>query len=288
MYTKGCGQTHGEVIEEGWSQSNKAASQTKEMGPGTRAMTLDDIFGFCNWQTIENLDKVLGQRLINAVKEFDAHYEDFTSFNQSLVSSIGLQQLKEWENLVDNWDRTRNQDDCPYESNTDDVDNFKNVQIELAKEENEKMTRGISVQSSSMCVFLVEGIEIQESQRGIGIFITNGTLTPTQELELQKRRSSLWKQIQHFRSIQKLLMPRIDDVISPADLLHINTPNVSQPEKIKLILPSDLKTSAMRNCACVGGLVEEERRLREGETRDALERVRSGLRARTMTHWYKI
>ncbi|THU87302.1 hypothetical protein K435DRAFT_821927 [Dendrothele bispora CBS 962.96] len=54
-YTPGCGQTHGKVIEEGWSQSNKAASQTKEMGWGTRAMTLDDIFGFCNWQTIQNL-----------------------------------------------------------------------------------------------------------------------------------------------------------------------------------------------------------------------------------------
>ncbi|THU86212.1 hypothetical protein K435DRAFT_868513 [Dendrothele bispora CBS 962.96] len=31
-YTPGCGQTHGEVIEEGWSQSNKAASQTKCRG----------------------------------------------------------------------------------------------------------------------------------------------------------------------------------------------------------------------------------------------------------------
>ncbi|THU89827.1 hypothetical protein K435DRAFT_677089, partial [Dendrothele bispora CBS 962.96] len=54
-YAPGVGQTHGETVEEGWSQSNKAAAQTKEMGPGTRAMTLDDIFGFANWQTIENL-----------------------------------------------------------------------------------------------------------------------------------------------------------------------------------------------------------------------------------------
>ncbi|THU78897.1 hypothetical protein K435DRAFT_699120 [Dendrothele bispora CBS 962.96] len=54
-FAPGCGQTHGEVVEEGWAQTNKAASQTKEMGPGTRATTLDDIFGFCNWQTIQNL-----------------------------------------------------------------------------------------------------------------------------------------------------------------------------------------------------------------------------------------
>ena len=54
-YAPGCGQTHGETVEEGWSNSNQAASQTKEMGPGTRAMTLDDVFGFANWWTIENL-----------------------------------------------------------------------------------------------------------------------------------------------------------------------------------------------------------------------------------------
>jgi hypothetical protein len=51
-YAPGCGETHGETIEEGWAQSNKAAAQTKEMGPGTRAQTLDDIFGFHNFRNI--------------------------------------------------------------------------------------------------------------------------------------------------------------------------------------------------------------------------------------------
>ncbi|THU95867.1 hypothetical protein K435DRAFT_819601 [Dendrothele bispora CBS 962.96] len=54
-YAIGGGQTHGEVIEEGWAQGNKAAAQTKEMGPGTRAQTIDDIFGWCNFRTIQNL-----------------------------------------------------------------------------------------------------------------------------------------------------------------------------------------------------------------------------------------
>ncbi|THU99427.1 hypothetical protein K435DRAFT_659026, partial [Dendrothele bispora CBS 962.96] len=57
-YASGVGQTHGEVVEQGWAHLKKVATQTKEMGPGTRAMTLDDIVGFANWRTIENLGEL--------------------------------------------------------------------------------------------------------------------------------------------------------------------------------------------------------------------------------------
>ncbi len=39
----------GESIERLWSEFNAAATSTKEMGPGSRRDTLDDIFGHHNW-----------------------------------------------------------------------------------------------------------------------------------------------------------------------------------------------------------------------------------------------
>lgn len=56
-YQPGVGQTHAETVEEGWASSNKAASQTKEMSAASRALTLDDIFGFFNWQLAQSLGK---------------------------------------------------------------------------------------------------------------------------------------------------------------------------------------------------------------------------------------
>ena len=41
----GVGRTHGETVEENWFTMNKAAAQTKQMGPGTRQLTLEDHAG---------------------------------------------------------------------------------------------------------------------------------------------------------------------------------------------------------------------------------------------------
>ncbi|KAF8989802.1 hypothetical protein BDZ89DRAFT_974614 [Hymenopellis radicata] len=53
-YLTGAGQTHSETVEGNWSQSNRAAAQTKRMGPGARHDTLDDIFGAHNFRTISS------------------------------------------------------------------------------------------------------------------------------------------------------------------------------------------------------------------------------------------
>ncbi|KAK7437564.1 hypothetical protein VKT23_018462 [Stygiomarasmius scandens] len=289
-FAPGCGQTHGEVVEEGWAQSNKAAAQTKEMGPGTRATTLDDIFGFCNWQTIQNLDKVLGKRLINAVKEYDEHYEDFTKFDAGLEKALTRKVLGEWEQMVLDWEEDHSSP-CPYEVSEEEKEDdfFKKMQLKLAEEEHQQLVRGESAHSSSLAVFLVEGIELQEVQRSLDLFIlTNKALTPTQQLELQRRRSSLLKRILHFRSLQRLLMPRLSDVLTPYDVKQLEAPDHLHPEKIRLFLPSDCGTASARNHACIAGLPIAEARLREAEARDALNGVRDGLRARTATTRYKI
>ncbi|THU94599.1 hypothetical protein K435DRAFT_668134, partial [Dendrothele bispora CBS 962.96] len=284
-YASGCGETHGEVIEEGWAQSNKAAGQTKEMGPGTRAMTLDDIFGFANWLNIENLDRVIAKRLVNAVKEFDEHERDFTQFDQGLEKNLGREVLDEWKRMIEKWEEDHD-NECPYEDSEQGKCIFL-LQLELIGEEKAMLSAGTSGYASSPCVFVVEGIELQEAHLEL-FLVTNKYLTPTQQLELEKRRSALLKRINRFRSLQSMLMPRLSDVLSPEDMKHIDNPDTSHPEKIRLFLPSECGTISARNQACVAGLPMVECRLREAEALDSLEGVREGLRARTAATRFKI
>jgi hypothetical protein len=45
----GAGMTHGEGVEQNWSFSNGAAASTRLMGPGSRQASLEDVFGFHNY-----------------------------------------------------------------------------------------------------------------------------------------------------------------------------------------------------------------------------------------------
>lgn len=54
-YTDHVGRTCGELIEQGWADSNRAANSTKEMTKGYRADFIDDIFADSNWRKTERL-----------------------------------------------------------------------------------------------------------------------------------------------------------------------------------------------------------------------------------------
>lgn len=62
----GMGHTDGEGIERGWSRMNGQASSTKEMGTGHRHDSLDEHFGYHNWQRNIGLGK-LRRSLHNAL-----------------------------------------------------------------------------------------------------------------------------------------------------------------------------------------------------------------------------
>lgn len=55
----GVGRTDGEGVERNWSEMNRVANSTKEMGPGARHDTLDDHFGHHNWRKFVGLGKPL-------------------------------------------------------------------------------------------------------------------------------------------------------------------------------------------------------------------------------------
>jgi hypothetical protein len=67
----GAGMTHGEGIEQNWSFSNGAAGSTRLMGPGSREATLEDIFGFHNY------DRLLAMRACYALENYIGINEAF-------------------------------------------------------------------------------------------------------------------------------------------------------------------------------------------------------------------
>jgi hypothetical protein len=48
----GAGMTHGEGVEQNWVFSNGTAASTRLMGPGARQATLEDVFGFHNYNRV--------------------------------------------------------------------------------------------------------------------------------------------------------------------------------------------------------------------------------------------
>jgi hypothetical protein len=54
-YLPGSGRTDGEGVERPWANIGGMATSTREMGPGSRHDTLDDHFGYWNWQKLVGL-----------------------------------------------------------------------------------------------------------------------------------------------------------------------------------------------------------------------------------------
>lgn len=52
---KGSGRTDGEEIERNWTHHDETSGSTREMGPGSRHDTLEDHFGWANWQRLTRL-----------------------------------------------------------------------------------------------------------------------------------------------------------------------------------------------------------------------------------------
>jgi hypothetical protein len=116
----GAGMTHGETIEQNWAFSNGAAASTRRMGPGSRHATLEDIFGFHNYDrllamrkptvslsrsvlTTSLIDRVLPKRLATAIKDGTKHKGVFESFTAGLEEEMPT-ALDEWRSWVQRWE----------------------------------------------------------------------------------------------------------------------------------------------------------------------------------------
>ena len=122
-YIQGGGRTDGEAPERGWSSLNAAASSTKEMGPGNRRDTLDDLIGDSNWKKViglgrhmkspvgpylQRIGESILRKIIAAIPERNEHEEDLCEFERSL-SARYAKELARWKEDMKAWEQDMSQ-----------------------------------------------------------------------------------------------------------------------------------------------------------------------------------
>ncbi|KAF9019901.1 hypothetical protein BDZ89DRAFT_1093800 [Hymenopellis radicata] len=250
-FLPGAGRTDSEIIKRNWSVTNRAAAQTKIMGPGARQDTLEDIFSSHNFRNTQAFGRIFLRKLAEAIKKAHIHAREFTEFDAGLAHLLGKPVLNEWLTEIVAWEEDHDQP-CPYEQQLEKKETLKDIELELIREE---------------CAL---AWEVKAHRSG----------ATYQELNIEKQRGVITRLIQRIRGLQQIFMPHLRAYLTP----H---PSSVLPEETKLFLPSELKKrDRILNRACVHGLVDAETRMREAECREVLEDLRQGLHTRSAAHMF--
>ncbi|KAH7904785.1 hypothetical protein BJ138DRAFT_1138456 [Hygrophoropsis aurantiaca] len=267
----GVGRTDGEGIERNWSEMNRVANSTKEMGPGSRHDTLDDHFGHHNWRKYVSLGLTLRNKLMVAIVERDRQQAALDEFNRA----IEPRYQSEWTSMIVAWELDKTKSN-PYTSVTK---NFTEAQVraKLTEDEKEAVSRGrVHPHETTPSAFIALALVLEESQRCLRADVKlMSTLTHNQQSELHRRRMALYRQIRRFHTVQNVYMVGMDQWVEQ----HTVEPE-PDPENLKLWLPSELDV-ASRERLCAIGIVEIEIALRNVQCHNALDKLHSHLRTKS-------
>ncbi|KLO14505.1 hypothetical protein SCHPADRAFT_826309, partial [Schizopora paradoxa] len=278
------GRTDGENIERGWAWMNPASLSTREMGPGSRADTLDDQWGAFNFATLTRLGEcVISRRLHEAARQAKAqrliHEQMSASFPPSVVA--------EWASMVDAWAANPSDESLPNPFDEPEPNvTVADVRRELNNEEEAELARGVvpdhAVSSSK---FILTGLQLEDQQRALKAQPSVPQTSTTRALGLEDKELELKRKIvQWIRQVQPVYMPNLRAT-------EQNTGDESDSDNgddafgcsvwdIELRLPSSL-SPADRTRYCVAGLIEKETRLRLTQADDALVDLRRTIRTVT-------
>ncbi|KAJ7042742.1 hypothetical protein C8F04DRAFT_1251560 [Mycena alexandri] len=313
-YMYGAGMSHAEGVEQNWSFSNGVAASTKLMGPGSRHATLEDIFGFHNYDRQLAMHRVLPKRLAINIKEGGKHRSALAAFTEGL-DSTRPEEVAEWQEWVGRWEAKQHTDpkESPFEYK-EAVTSLRDIQLKIAGEELIRTEDGVEVeQENTPSTFIIMGLSIEDTQyceyfglpahqiirsRNTNVHDVRRRLeidikalqhpTASQKLGFTKRRTALVKRIHKFRRLQLVYMPALRGFLSDREKQIFDGNGEQAAEATRLFMPSEMGDAGNRGRACAGGLSEVEERMQEGEATEALELVWQGLWSRTMTNQFRI
>ncbi|KAI4517411.1 hypothetical protein K525DRAFT_210959 [Schizophyllum commune Loenen D] len=279
------GRTHGETVEENWYILNKAAAQTKPMGPGRRQLTLDDQTSGHGHEMILGLERYLPNRMVRTIRSYMSSYSEFDQLHDGILKRNPT-LITEWLAAERRWQQDKHNVACPYEVSTP-VQTMKDVELAFQQEEVQRTADGsIVVQEVTVSAFVKFGIDTQHTQRLLHIEVkTLKNPTSSQQLNIIKKRTTLRKQIDKLRTWQRIYMPSLREHLSDPDRQLYDTP-LDNVEEMRLFLPSELPAST-REEVCGPGVSKAEEAFRQAEAEETLEEIRRGLRARTATNQYR-
>ncbi|KAJ7776709.1 hypothetical protein B0H14DRAFT_3095872 [Mycena olivaceomarginata] len=280
-WMRGAGMTNGEGIEQNWAFSNGAAPSTRLMGPGSRQATLEDVFGFHNYDRLLAMRKWTAESFGWPLTDGNQHRVAFEAFSKGLEEARP-EQIKEWRAWVERWESTQHTtpEDSPFDM-PEEVTSLRQIQLEIAMEEFVCTSEGVEIEREhTPSTFIIMGLHIEESQRRLEVAVRAlRNPSPTQKLDFTKRRTALLKRIHKFRELQTVYMPSVRAVLTNIQKQMYDGSGEELPEVTRLFMPSEIADPRSRG---------EGARLREAEAAEALESVRVGLRTRTMTNRYKL
>ncbi|KAJ7720440.1 hypothetical protein B0H16DRAFT_1474428 [Mycena metata] len=283
------GRTHGETVEQNWEFTNGAAPSTKMMGFGTRAATLEDLFGFHNWRRLVAWRGIFTKRMGENVKEGQVHRDAFEAFDAALREAAP-ELVEGWEVWVKEWESKQHTDGSasPFEAKVQ-VTSMRDIRLKLAREELLRSGEGVEVErEDTPSTFIMMGLEIEQTQNLAVDVKALANPTEAQALAFLKRQTALTKRIRAFRKLQRTYMPNVRRFLTATQRALWDTEAEREAEGVRLFMPSEMADKTKRERACAVGLGEVEAELRIGEARQALEELREGLRTRTMTNRYRL
>ncbi|THU87804.1 hypothetical protein K435DRAFT_866944 [Dendrothele bispora CBS 962.96] len=296
----GAGRTDGEGIERPWAHMGPVATSTRDMGPGSRHDTLDDHWGHWNWVKLIGLGPLLLRRLLTAISERSAHSRSLAEFTEGQERDLpGITTT--WKKMIIDWEeqlhlpvdqRTKLN---PYEVPKSGLTESE-IRLQLLSLEAEQEKAGIpTIHNISPTSFISQGLELEDQQRILRLDVKGKKFeTAHQKTQLLQRRTKLLRAIGKFRSLQATYMPaalqllsrRAEDREVSTATVQSNIINEDHAETIPIYLPSDLPT-AYRLRGCRDGLVELERKLREGQLRNSLTELRNQLHMKSRLLTYR-
>ncbi|KAJ7926131.1 hypothetical protein B0H13DRAFT_1599892 [Mycena leptocephala] len=282
-FLAGAGQTDGEGIERPWANIGGVATSTREQGPGSRRDTLDDHWGYWNWNKLVTLGMFFLRNiglLDNAKIECAQHEEAFEAF-----SAQQEERVPAWRQMVEEFEaeaalgrgrrgsvRTR----TPARSKAQ-------VRLQFSEEESKHADLGMpTLHDVSPSSFIYAGLELEEEQRRVRLQAElKKAQTTGQQISLTGMRTKLTRGIQRFRKLQAIYTPAALQAAAraPAEESQL-------AEDTPLFLPSAL-AEPERSTGCVAGLVNIEALARDAQCRASLVRLRNQLHVKSRFLTYK-
>ncbi|RDX44783.1 hypothetical protein OH76DRAFT_1538039 [Lentinus brumalis] len=267
----------GESIERLWAEFNAAATSTKEMGPGSRRDTLDDIFAHHNWGKVIMLPGYLLNKIKKGVPERNDQVCAFRDYSESLPADV----VAAWRTSVEAWEADRTQPN-PFFIKRPAITQAA-IKRQLTEEDAEALQAGNAIvlhDKFSASGMIIAGVELEELQRRVKSEVRALAIhaTDIQRAKLQERQNVLCRRIDAWTEIQQLYMPGTSTyrlrLLSQVEDCYM-------PHNIPLLLPS----AAVSFIPCAPSILLQEWRLRCAQAFDSLSDLRGHIEMRT--HLFK-
>ncbi|KAJ7468406.1 hypothetical protein B0H11DRAFT_1732318 [Mycena galericulata] len=271
----GAAQVDGEAIERSWANIGGVASNTLDMGPGSRHDVLDCHWAFWNWVKLVGIYASLRRRMDRAKAEGPAQREAFETF-----SAEQRERVPDWKAAVLAFEADSDQPN-PYEVVVTGLTESE-VRLQFADEEAKEVVAGVpSLHDVSPSSFIFAGLDLEAEQRRVRVQAELKKAGTTEmQIDLSALRTKLNRGILRFRKLQRTYMPAALQVLGDKHL-----PDDILAEDVPLMLPSAL--SLAQRDACVAGLPEIESMMRDAQCRTALVRLRNQLHIKSRLLLYK-